>query len=52
MITLQDIFVFRQQGRDEKGRIIGSLTPTGIKPRFIEKLEEAGVTVPNDIFNR
>lgn len=50
VITLQDIFVFKQNGKDEKGRVHGSITPTGIKPRFIEKLEEFGIMLPNDIF--
>jgi len=50
VITMQDIFVFRQQGRDEKGRIIGSIVPTGIKPKFIEKLADAGITLPPDLF--
>lgn len=52
VITLQDIFVFKQHGKDEKGHIIGSLVPTGIKPRFVEKFEDAGVTLPSDIFMR
>jgi pilus assembly protein CpaF len=51
VITLQDIFVFKQHGKDEKGHIIGSLVPTGIKPRFVEKLEDAGITFPLDIFS-
>ncbi len=50
VITLQDVFVFKQHGRDEKGRIIGTLAPTGIKPRFVEKFEDAGITLPSDIF--
>jgi pilus assembly protein CpaF len=50
VITLQDIFVFKQNGRDEKGRINGVLIPTGIKPHFIEKLEDAGILLPNEIF--
>lgn len=50
IITLQDIFIFKQSGKDEKGRIHGSIVPTGIKPRFIEKLEESGIMLPNDIF--
>lgn len=50
VITMQDIFVFKQQGRDERGRIIGSLLPTGIKPRFVEKLEDIGIMLPADIF--
>jgi pilus assembly protein CpaF len=51
VITLQDIFVFKQHGKDEKGHIIGSLIPTGIKPRFVEKLEDAGITFSMDIFS-
>lgn len=52
IITMQDIFVFRQQGRDEKGRITGSLVPTGIKPKFVEKLADAGISLPPDLFMR
>ena len=51
VITLQDLFVFKQRGRDEKGRILGEIMPTGIKPKFFEKLTEAGVTISNDLFN-
>ncbi|HEX3028832.1 MAG TPA: CpaF family protein [Clostridia bacterium] len=50
VITLQDIFVFKQTGKDEKGKIIGDIVPTGLKPRFLEKLEKSGVMLPNDIF--
>lgn len=50
VITMQDIFVFKQQGKDEKGRIIGSLVPTGIKPKFAEKLGDSGITIPSDLF--
>lgn len=50
VITMQDIFVFRQQGRDEKGRITGAIVPTGIKPKFVEKLVEAGISLPPEIF--
>ncbi len=52
IITMQDIFLFRQQGRDEKGRITGALAPTGIKPKFAEKLADAGISLPLDIFMR
>jgi pilus assembly protein CpaF len=52
VITMQDIFLFKQSGRDEKGRILGALIPTGIKPKFVEKLEDAGISLPNDIFIR
>ncbi|EAX48037.1 type II secretion system protein E [Thermosinus carboxydivorans Nor1] len=50
VITLQDIFVFEQTGKDESGKIIGRYRPTGIRPKFLEKLAANGITVPNEIF--
>lgn len=50
IITLQDIFVFKQYGKDEKGKIAGEMVPTGIRPKFAEKLEAAGATLPSDLF--
>lgn len=49
-ITLQDVFVFEQYGIDEKGKIIGRLKPTGIRPKFMTKFEEEGIKLPADIF--
>ncbi len=50
VITLQDIFVFKQTGRDDRGRIVGSLAPTGIVPHFMEKLEGLQTLLPKDLF--
>lgn len=50
IITLQDIFSFKQNGKDEKGRIIGDVKATGIKPKFFEKFESLGVFLPSEIF--
>lgn len=50
VITLQDIFVFEQTGRDETGKIIGRFKPTGIRPKFLEKLITNGITLSNEIF--
>ncbi|HAU32101.1 MAG: Type II secretion system protein E [Desulfotomaculum sp. 46_296] len=49
-ITLQDIFVFKQTGIDERGRVAGRYSPTGIVPRFIRKMESAGIYLPHQIF--
>ncbi|MBT9153179.1 MAG: hypothetical protein DDT35_01408 [Firmicutes bacterium] len=51
IITLQDIFVFVQTGRDPSGRISGEFKPTGIRPRFYEKLVDAHAQLPPDIFH-
>lgn len=50
IITMQDIFIYKQSGKDERGRIIGDIVPTGIKPKFMEKFEKAGVMLPSDLF--
>ncbi len=51
VITLQDLAVFDfRAGRDEHGRILGKLTPTGLRPRFLEKLEDRGIAVPHEFF--
>ncbi len=50
VITLQDIFIFDQTGCDEAGRIAGSLGPTGIRPKFLDKLAANGINLANELF--
>ncbi|MCX7745539.1 MAG: CpaF family protein [Clostridia bacterium] len=50
IITLQDIFIFKQKGKDENGKITGEVVPTGIKPKFMEKFDRGGIMLPSDIF--
>jgi pilus assembly protein CpaF len=50
VITLQDIFVFEKRGIDQDGNIIGRFRATGIRPRFADQLETAGLEVPEEIF--
>jgi pilus assembly protein CpaF len=49
VITMTDIFVFEQTGT-ENGRIIGRLRPTGLRPKFMDKIESAGIHLPPSIF--
>ncbi len=49
-IVMQDIFKFEQTGVDEKGKILGRLRPTGIRPKFASKFEEFGIHLPANIF--
>jgi len=50
-ITLQDIFVFdHKAGADEVGRPAGQLRSTGLRPKFMEKLADAGVHVDPTTF--
>jgi len=34
----------------ENGRAIGALRPTGLRPRFMDKLEAAGIHLPPGVF--
>src|SRR3954463_865285 len=44
VITLQDLFLFdHQMGLDEHDRTLGTLKSTGLRPRFLEKLQAAGI---------
>lgn len=49
MITMTDIFEFEQTGY-EKGKIIGRIRATGIRPKFIERIEDAGISLPPSTF--
>jgi pilus assembly protein CpaF len=49
IIVMSDIFAFEQQGI-EGGRVIGRLKPTGIRPKFIEKIEASNIHLPAGIF--
>jgi pilus assembly protein CpaF len=50
VIVLQDIFYFEQKTIDEKGKVIGELKPTGIKPKFYPLFEERGIKLSSGIF--
>ena len=49
VITMTDIFVYEQTGI-ENGQIVGRLRPTGLRPKFMDKLEAAGINLPPSIF--
>jgi pilus assembly protein CpaF len=50
-LLLQDVFVFRQDGYDENGKIHGAHQATGYVPRFFRKLQERGIPVDAGIFS-
>jgi pilus assembly protein CpaF len=49
VITTTDIFVFEQTGMDN-GKIIGRIRPTGLRPKFMEKIEASNLHLPPSIF--
>ncbi|HHN93175.1 MAG TPA: CpaF family protein [Anaerolineae bacterium] len=49
VITMSDIYKFERAGY-EGGKVIGALRPTGLRPKFMEKIEAAGIKLPPTIF--
>ncbi len=49
-ITMQEIFRFRMQGRDENNMVIGHFEATGIRPKLLEDLAAHGVSLNSDLF--
>jgi pilus assembly protein CpaF len=49
VITMSDIFKFEMAGYED-GRVIGALRPTGLRPKFMDKVEAAGIHLPPNIF--
>jgi len=52
VITMQDLFLFEQEGIDHTGRAYGRFVATGIRPQFMERLRTAGTDLDPGIFER
>jgi len=52
IVTMQEIFMLERRGVDAEGRVLAEVVPTGIRPRFAERLRLAGVELPASIFER
>jgi pilus assembly protein CpaF len=49
VITMTDVFIFEQTGI-ENGKVVGRLRPTGLRPKFMDKIEATGIHLPASIF--
>ena len=51
IITLQDVFAFNfRAGVDAQGKVLGTLQATGLRPAFLEKLQDRGIHIPPSLF--
>jgi pilus assembly protein CpaF len=50
VVTMQDVFVFRKRGIRETGEVLGDFMPTGIRPKFSERLLVTGIQLPMSMF--
>jgi pilus assembly protein CpaF len=51
IVTMQDIFSFRKRGVLESGEVLGEFEPSGIRPKFAERLSISGIHLPASIFD-
>jgi pilus assembly protein CpaF len=52
IVTLQDAFVFDYSaGVDADGRFLGKPVSTGVRPRFVDRFNDLGITVPQSVFD-
>ncbi len=52
VVSMQDVFLFEKQGVSPEGRTLGTFTPTGIRPKFAEKLHASGIVLPPNMFEQ
>jgi pilus assembly protein CpaF len=50
VISMQEIFHFERKGIGPDGRVLGSFRPTGIRPKFLERLRVTGIVLPTHLF--
>jgi len=51
VISMQDIFTFRQTGVDTDGTVRGHFQASGVRPRFMERLKARGIALPDALFD-
>jgi pilus assembly protein CpaF len=51
VVTMQDVFTYRQASVDADGRVRGTFQATGVRPRFIEAMKARGIALPDKLFD-
>lgn len=49
LVTLSDVFLFEAEPGTE-GKVAGTLRATGVRPKLTERLHDAGIALPADLF--
>ena len=49
-VTIQDIYIYKQEGLDKNRKIIGRFVPTGFIPKFVEEMEAKGMKISRGLF--
>lgn len=51
VVNMQEIFTFRRIGVDREGRVRGSFSATGIRPKFCERFQAYGIKLPDNLYD-
>jgi len=51
VVQMQNIFIYKQSGLDENGKVLGTFKATGRVPEFYEELAQRGLPVDMSIFS-
>jgi pilus assembly protein CpaF len=52
VVLLQDIFLFKQEGLDENGKVIGEFKYTGVRPKFLDRVIASGAKLDMSMFEQ
>jgi len=51
VVTMQEIFTYHQTGMGPDGQLRGYFHATGVRPKFVERLQSFGVVLPDTMFD-
>jgi len=50
VINMQEIFAFKRTGVDPNGNVRGHFCATGVRPKFVERLQAFGINLPDQLY--
>jgi pilus assembly protein CpaF len=50
VISMQDIFKFERKGIGPEGAVLGAFRPTGLRPKFLERVRLSGILLSPTLF--
>ncbi|VWC75395.1 pilus assembly protein CpaF [Burkholderia lata] len=51
IINMQEIFTFKRMGVDRDGAVRGHFCATGVRPKFVERLQAFGINLPDSLYD-
>ncbi|MEF9503175.1 CpaF family protein [Burkholderia sp. 1B3(2022)] len=51
IINMQEIFTFKRTGVDRDGAVRGHFCATGVRPKFVERLQAFGINLPDSLYD-